>query len=118
MIEDFIDELKKEFGVEGMPTGHKEIHEFVHTIYTGIKGGEVRNCVQMAVFKFIKSIKPDIPKEEMVKGVTVIESIIETVFCMLVSEGVLTKVKSESGDKIVIHWEKKGVGGDRNVSKI
>lgn len=116
MIEDFIEELKKKFGVEGMKTGDEEIHKFVHTIYNGIKGGEVRNCVQMTAFKFIKGIKPDISRREMMKGVSVIESIIETVFCMLVSEGVLTKV--ESGDKIVIHWEKKRVGGDRNVSKI
>lgn len=116
MIEDFIEGLKEEFGFGEMPTGHKEINEFVHTIYTGIKGGKVRDCVQMTAFKFIKGIKPDIPRREMMKGVLVIESIIETVFCMLVSEGVLTKV--ESGDKIVIHWEKKRVGGDRNVPKI
>ena len=107
MIEDFIEGLKKEFGIGGMQTGGKEISEFVHTIYTGIKGGEVRNCVQRTAFKFIKSIKPDIPKAEMMKGVTVIESIVETVFCMMVSEGVLTKIESEGEDKIVIHWEKK-----------
>ncbi|GAI83803.1 unnamed protein product, partial [marine sediment metagenome] len=51
MIEDFIEGLKKKFGVEKMPTGNKEIHEFVHTIYNGIKGGEVRDCVKMTVFK-------------------------------------------------------------------
>lgn len=105
MIEDFIEELKKKFGVGGVQTGDKEIHEFVHTIYKGIKGGEVRNCVQMATFKFIKSIKPDISEVEMEKGVVVVESIIEAVFCMMISGGVLTKVESE--DKIVMHWEEK-----------
>jgi len=105
MIVDFIEELKKKFGVGGMKTGDKEIHEFVHAIYKGIKGGEVRNCVQMATFKFIESIKPDISRGEMVKGVSVIESIIETVFCMMVSEGVLTKMESKDKDKIVMYWE-------------
>ena len=112
MIEDFIEELKKKFEGEEMPnwlhqTGKKDILEFVHTIYNGVKGGVVRDCVQMATLKFIKSIKPDISEIEMVKGILVIESIIEAVFCMLVSEGVLTKVESEGKDKIVMHWEKK-----------
>jgi len=105
MIEDFIEELKKKFGVGGIKTGDEEIHKFVHSIYNGIKGGEVRNCVQIATFKFIKSIKPGISEVEMVKGVAVIESIIETVFCMLIKEGVLTKMESEG--KIVMHWEEK-----------
>jgi len=118
MIEDFIEGLKEEFGFGGMPTGHEEISEFVQAIYKGIKRGEVKNCVQIAAFKFIKSLKPDIPRGEMQKGILVIESIIETVFCMLVSEGVLTKVESEGGDKIVMHWEKKRVGGEKNVSEI
>ena len=107
MIEDFIEEMKKEFGVGKMPTGHKEILEFVHSIYKGIKGGEIRNCVKMAAFKFIEGIKPDISRREMVKGVIVVESIVETVFCMMVKEGVLTKVESEGGGKIVMHWEEK-----------
>jgi len=108
MIEDFIEGLKKEFGIGGIQTGDKEISEFAHTIYKGVRGGEVRNCVQITTFKFIKSIKPEISIKEMMEGVAVIESIIETVFCMLVKEGVLTKV--EGKDKIVMHWEKKVKG--------
>lgn len=107
MIKDLIEELKKKFKVEGVSIGDKEIHEFVNTIYNEIKGGEIRNCVQMISFKFIKSIKPEISKAEMMKGVVVIESIVETVFCMMVKEGVLTKMESKDGDKIVMHWEKK-----------
>ena len=110
MIEDFIEELKKKFEGGKIPnwlhqTGKKDILESVQTIYNGIKGGVVKDCVHLATVKFIKSIKPDIPEVEMVKGVLVIESIIQTVFCMMVSEGVLTKVEEE--DKIVIHWEGK-----------
>jgi len=107
MIEDLIDELKKKFGVGGIQTGDKEIHEFVDTIYKGIGGGEIRNCVQVFASKFIKSIKPEISKVEMMKGVVVIESIVETVFCMMVKGGVLTKVESKDGEKIVMHWEEK-----------
>lgn len=107
MIEDFIEGLKKEFKVGGMSTGDEGIHEFVHTVYNGIKGGDVRNCVQISAVKFIKSIKPDISRVEMMKGIAVIESIVETVFCMLVKGGVLTKVESKGGGKIVMHWEGK-----------
>jgi len=113
MIEDYIEGLKKEFGVGGISTGDEGIHEFVHTIYNGINRGEVRDCVQVAAFKFIKSIKPDIPKVEMMKGIMVIESIIETVFCMLVKEGVLTKMESKDGGKVIMHWEGKKEGGRR-----
>lgn len=105
MIEDFIEGLKKKFKIEGTSTGDKEIHEFVNNIYNRLKGGEIRNCVQVFAFKFIKSIKPEISKGEMMKGIMVIESIVETVFCMMVEEGVLTKMESKDGDKIVMHWE-------------
>ncbi len=114
MIKDFIEELKKKFESGGMEdwlqqSGNKEIYEFVHAIYNGIKGGEIRDCVKVAAFKFIKSIKPDITTIEAMKGVVVIESIVETVFCMMVKEGVLTKIESEGKDKIVMHWEKEDI---------
>jgi len=117
MIEDFIKELKKKFQDRLMPTGHKEITEFVQSIYNEVNNGATKRCVQIAATKFIRSIKPDISDRELIIGIAMIESIVQTTFCELVYEGVLTKTESE--DKIVMHWEKKrvlknlkGMGGD------
>lgn len=93
MINDFLEEAKKLAKGEELTPARKEIQEFVRDIYHDLKKGRTQKWIWTASAMFIKSINSEISKEELIKGVTVIDGMIRTVLSDFISEGILTKME-------------------------
>jgi hypothetical protein len=94
MIDDFMKEAKKRAENEiPMTPAQKEIQEFSKNLYFDLKKGTSQKWIWTASTLLIKSIDPEITKEDLVKGVAVIDGMIVSVLTDFISEGTLIKTE-------------------------
>ena len=91
MINEFLEEAKKKTEGKKLSPEMEEIHKFANDVFQNLKGGSSRKWVWTAATLFIKSIDSKISKEELIKGVGVIDGMILTTLADFISEGILIK---------------------------
>lgn len=93
MIDEFLEEAKKRTEGKELSSEMKEIHKFANDIYQNLKGGSSRKWIWTAAALFIKSIDSEVSKEELIKGIGIIDGMILTILSDFISEGTLVKMK-------------------------